>query len=83
VTWNAIQRFKELNLHVRPHSMVVFLNDPLGTWDMGFIAELVFRDRTVQVWLDRKTPSEERIAQADYLIDYRDGRFVPVKHDLR
>ena len=43
-----IQQFRALHPHVRPHSHVVFLNDPFSEWDMLFIADLWFRDRTVK-----------------------------------
>jgi hypothetical protein len=80
MTWDAIQQMKAFPLHVRPRSTMVFLNDPFGTWDMLFIADLVFRERTLTVRLARKTPmTSEEIAKADYVFDYRDGRLVQVR----
>ena len=79
-TWDAIQQLKAIRLKPRPRSTVVFLNDPLGTFDMSFIAELVFLDRTVTIRLNRQTPmSGGEIASAGYVLDYRDGRFVRVR----
>jgi hypothetical protein len=73
----VIQQFRALDPHVRPHSHVVFLHDPFEAWDMQFIADLWFRDRTVSVHLQRLTPlSPEALARADYLFDYRDGQLL-------
>jgi hypothetical protein len=79
-TWDAIQQLKALRPRVRPGSTVVFLNDPFGSWDMLFVAELQILDRTVDIRLNRKTPlTPEDVAKADYVFDYRDGRFVQVR----
>ncbi len=76
-TWDAIQQLKALRPNIRPHSTVVFLNDPFGRWDMLFVAELQILDRTVDIKLNLKTPlTPEEIAKADYVFDYRGGRFV-------
>jgi hypothetical protein len=76
-TWQVIEQFRALNPHVRPHSHVVFLNDPFREWDMLFIADLWFRDRTVTVHLQRLTPlPPQELARADYLFDYRDGKLL-------
>ena len=80
LTWNTIQQLKATHPSIRPHGTVVFLNDPMGSWDMLFIAELEFLDRTVSIRLNRQTPlSPEEIAKADRVLDYRDGRFVQVR----
>ena len=77
----VIRQFRELNPRVRPHDTVVFLNDPFDDWDMAFIAELWFRDRTVSIRLNKKTPlTAEELARADFLFDWREGRLVPVGH---
>jgi hypothetical protein len=79
-TWNAIQQLKALRLKPRPRTTVVFLNDPLGTFDMSFIAELEFLDRSVIVRLNRQTPmTPAEVAQAGCVLDYREGRFVRVR----
>lgn len=80
LTWNAIQQLKAIHPHVPPHSTVVFLNDPLGGFEMSFIAELEFMDRSVTIRLNRRTPlTPGEIAKADRVIDYRDGRFIEVR----
>ena len=79
-TWEAIQQLKAIHPNIRPHSTVVFLNDPFGSFDMLFVAELQFLDRTVDIKLNLRTPlPPEEIAHADSVFDYRDGRFVQVR----
>jgi hypothetical protein len=75
-----IAQFRALNPHVRPHSTVVFLNDPFEQYDMSLIAELWFHDRTLNIRLQKKTPfSEAELAKVDYLFDYRDGKLLLVR----
>jgi hypothetical protein len=79
-TADVIRQFELTKPHVRPHTQVVFLNDPFEDWDMAFIAELYFRDPSVHVVLQRKTPLRpDELAGADYQFDYRDGKLVQVK----
>jgi hypothetical protein len=59
---------------------VVFLNDPFEGWDMAFIAQLWFRDRSLEIRLDRKTPfTPEELAQADHVFTFADGRLLQVR----
>lgn len=78
-TWAGIQLLRQLNPHVRPGSKVVFLDDPLGNYDMHYIAELWFHDRTVSIDVNHPPLPPEQIAKADCVIDYRDGRLVQVR----
>ena len=79
-TWEVIQQFRALDPHVRSHSHVVFLSDPFVEWDMLFIADLWFRDRSVTVRLQRLTPlPPEDLARVDSLFDYRDARLLRIR----
>jgi hypothetical protein len=79
-TWDVIQQFRALDPHVRSNSHVVFLNDPFTEWDMLFIAELWFRDRSVHIGLQRLTPiSPQELSAVDSLFDYRDGKLLRVR----
>jgi hypothetical protein len=79
-TWQVIQQFRALDPHVRPHSHVVFLNDPFTEWDMLFIADLWFRDRSVTVHLQRLTPlSPPAIAGVEAVFDYREGKLLRIR----
>jgi hypothetical protein len=80
LTAEMIRQMQSLGPAVPPHGTVVFLDDPFVDWDMAFIAELCFRDRTVQVKLHRKTPlAGDELARAARVLDYRDGRLVIVR----
>jgi hypothetical protein len=79
-TWQVIQQFRALNPHVRPRSHVVFLHDPFTEWDMLFIADLWFRDRSVTVNVQRLTPlPQPALDRADALFDYREGKLIRVR----
>ncbi len=78
-TWEGIRIMKELHPRVRPGSMVVFLDDPLGNVDMEFIAELWFHDHSISVWTNHPPLPPEQIAKADYVFDYRGGHLVQVR----
>jgi len=77
-TDEVIRQFELVKPSARPHSTVVFLNDPFDGWDMAFIAELWFRDPSVTVKLQKKTPmTAEELARAE-VWDWRAGKLVAV-----
>ena len=79
-TEEVIRQLRQMNPSVRPHSRVLFLRDPFVDWDMVFIGELWFHDRTVEVRSNHKTPmSPEEIAKFDYIFDWVDGRLVRIR----
>jgi hypothetical protein len=79
-TWAAIREFGKLQTKPRRGAWIAFLNDPFDDWDMEFLAELTYRDRTLQQTLVRKTPlTAKQLADVDYIFDYRDGKFIQVK----
>jgi hypothetical protein len=80
VTFEVIRQFRLTKPQVRPHSQVVFLNDPFEDWDMVFIADLWLRDPSLHFVLQRKTPLRpDELARADCQFDYRDHKLVRVK----
>lgn len=80
LTGEVIQQFQTLHPRVNPGSKVVFLNDPFEEFDMAFIAQLWFRDRSLEIRLNRKTPlSPEQLAQADHLFTYADSKLVQIR----
>ncbi len=80
LTWDVIGQFRTLHPKVLPNSRVVFLNDPFVDWDMAFIADLWFRDRSLALVLHRKTPiTPEEIARAGHVFDWRDGRLIQLR----
>jgi hypothetical protein len=79
-TAEVIEQFRELNPQVSSGSHIVFLNDPFQEWDMLFIADLWLRDRSITVYLQKKTPlTPASLAAIPFWFDYRDGRLVRLK----
>lgn len=80
LTWDVIQQFRAMRPRVRPGSRVVFLDDPFVDWDMAFIADLWFRDRSLAIVLHRKTPlTPAEIADAAHVFDWREGRLTQLR----
>ena len=79
VTWQAIEQLRALNPHLEPHSQAVFLHDPFEAWDMAFIADLWFRDHTIDFHLQRFTPISEEEQRKMHVFDFQDGRLVMVR----
>ena len=67
LTVKAIQDFRSLKGRIRPHSRLVFLDDPFPGFDIVFITSLTLGDRSVDVWMQRiaHLPASE-IAKFDY-----------------
>jgi hypothetical protein len=77
-TGDTIQQLRALNPRVKSRTEVAFLNDPFDGWDMLFIAELWFRDRSLRFHLQRKVPLlPEELARMT-VFDFQDGRLVQV-----
>jgi hypothetical protein len=75
-TWDIIQKLRRLDPRTAPNTTVAFLHDPFEDWQMKFIAELWFEDRSVTVWVESKNPhSPDDLARAAHIYDYRDGQF--------
>ena len=79
-TWQVIGQFRALDPHVGPGSHVVFLNDPFTEWDMLFIADLWFHDRSVTVHLQRLNPvPAEDVAKAAAVFDYQEEKLMQIR----
>jgi hypothetical protein len=79
-SWEVIEQFRALNPHARPGAKIAFLDDPFHTWDMLFVAELWFRDRTLDIHVARHGPlSPEELAKMDYVFTFEDGKLVELK----
>ena len=79
VTWQTIEQLRALNPHLEPHSQAVFLHDPFEAWDMAFIADLWFRDHTIEFHLQRFTPISEEEQRKMHVFDFQDGRLMMVR----
>ena len=80
LTGEVIGQLQALKPHVRPHGKLVFLNDPFVDWDMAFIAELVLRDRNLEIYLQRLDPlPASEMPTADAIFDWRKGKLIQIK----
>jgi hypothetical protein len=80
LTSDVLQQLQSLRPRVRPHTSVVFLRDPFAGWDMAFITELYFQDRSLNIKLQQKTPlSNEELARVEHVFDYSEGRLVQLR----
>jgi hypothetical protein len=77
-TAQAIAAVQALGVRPAPHSSVVFLNSPFPEYyDTLFIAALVWKDPTIEIWLQNKHPTPDSVlAQSKYVFDYVNGNFV-------
>ena len=79
-SWDVIQQFRAVNPHARHGSKVAFLDDPFHSWDMLFVAELWFRDRSLDIHVARHGPlTPEELARMDYVFTFQDGKLVKLK----
>jgi hypothetical protein len=79
-SWDVIQQFRAVNPHVHPGSKVAFLDDPFHSWDMLFVAELWFRDRSLDIHVERHGPlTPEELAKMDYIFTFKEGKLVELK----
>jgi len=82
LTWSFLEQLRTARLPVKPNSDIVFINDPFSDnpyarWNAKFITELLYRDHTIRVLPARMIPlSAERIAAADLVLTWRDGRLM-------
>jgi hypothetical protein len=79
-THEMIRQFQQLNPRVRPGGRIVFLHNPFEGWDMAFIAELLLKDRRVDVRLQDHNPLPAcEFQTADAIFDYREGKLIQVR----
>jgi hypothetical protein len=79
-SWEVIQQFRAVNPRVRPGSKVAFLDDPFHSWDMLFLAELWFRDRTLDIHVERHGPlTPQELAEQDSIFTFESGELVQLK----
>jgi hypothetical protein len=77
-TADAIQQLRALNPQLKSDTDVAFLHDPFEGWDMSFIAQLWFRDKTLRFYLQHQTPlTAEELAKMT-VFDFQKGRLVLV-----
>lgn len=71
LTMSAIRQVRALQPAVKRGSRIYVARDPFPEWDMKFILELTYRDRTVDVWLGNKVSlSPGEIERMDYVFTF-------------
>jgi hypothetical protein len=79
-SWDVIQQFRAANPRVRPGGSVAFLDDPFHSWDMLFVAELWFRDRSLKIHVAREGPlTPQELAKMDAIFTFQGGKLVQLK----
>jgi hypothetical protein len=72
----VLEQMRALNPRVKSGSHVAFRNDPFRDWDMLFIAELWFRDHSLQFHILNKTPLPPEELAKMTVFDFQDGRIL-------
>jgi hypothetical protein len=68
-----------LKINPQPGAKIVFLHDPLPLPATLFLAQLRFQDPSLNVLLTEGPPTEQQLSAMDYIFDYQDGQFIPIK----
>lgn len=79
LTWQTMGQLRALNPRLPPYSQAVFLHDPFVDWDIVFIADLWFRDRTLQFHVQRLAPISDEEQRKMHVFDFQDGRLVQLR----
>jgi hypothetical protein len=65
---------------VKPGTRIAFYNSIFQTWDEKFIAELLYKDRSVTVFLNHQTPlSQSELDRMDYVLAFEQEKLVMLK----
>jgi hypothetical protein len=85
-SWGVIEPFRAVNPQVRHGGKVAFLSDPFDGWDMLFVAESWFCDRTLDIQVARHGPlTADELARMDAGLHLRrwkiDRAQVIARHD--
>jgi hypothetical protein len=80
LTENVFRQVKQVQPTVKPGAKIYVLKGPFADWDMKFIFELTYHDRSVNVWLADKTPlPPAEVAAMDYIFTWEEGKLIRVK----
>ena len=80
LTENVFRQVRQIQPSVKPGSRIYVLKGPFADWDMKFIFELTYHDRSVNVTLAEKTPlPPAEVAAMDYVFTWDNGKLVKLK----
>ncbi len=80
LTWSMVEQVRAVQPRVKPGSQIYVTGNPFEGWEVKFIFELVYHDRSVNVWLSDKyqLPPDE-IERMDYIFAIEDGKLKRLK----
>jgi hypothetical protein len=68
--WSVKEQLNALLPIMRSGAQIAFYNDGRETWDAKFITKLVYRDKSLQVWMHRYQPLRpEEFDKMDYVLN--------------
>jgi hypothetical protein len=80
LTWSVAEQIRAVQPTVKPGSRIYVVRGPFRDWDMKFIMELVYHDRSVNVWLGEKAPlPPAEIDRMDYVFTFEAGKLKRLK----
>jgi hypothetical protein len=78
--WSVKEQLKILLPKVKPGAQIAFYNNMFRDWDAKFIAELLYKDRSVTVRLNDKTPlTHSELDKMDYVLAFKEQKVVVLK----
>jgi hypothetical protein len=79
-TLAAMQQVRTMMPKVKPGSRIYVVRTPFPGWETKFIIDLVYRDRSIAVWLESEVPlPQEEIRRMDYVLTFADGKLIVLK----
>jgi hypothetical protein len=85
LAWSLIEHLRStLPPQVKPGTQIAILNKGVLTdWDLKFITELLYHDRSVTVWLQTKAPLRDaELAKMDYVFTVKEKRLILLKRPI-
>jgi hypothetical protein len=89
LAWSLIEQLRStLPPQVKPGTQIAILSKGvLADWDLKFITELLYHDRSVTAWLQTKTPlNDAELAKMDYVLAFKEKHLIlvkrPIEHEL-
>ena len=78
--WMVKEQLETLLPNVKPGTQIAFYNNIFRGWDAKFIAELLYKDRTVTARLNDKAPlSPSEFNKMDYVLAFEQEKLVILK----
>jgi hypothetical protein len=78
--WMVKEQMETLLPKVKPGTQIAFYNNIFRDWDAKFIAELLYKDRSVTAHLNDKTPlSPSEFDKMDYILAFEQEKLVILK----